>query len=184
MSLDSRSQGLSETRATYKLRKFIDKQIDIERRRRDAQSKPMSKTSLLGSVFHQPLSSPIIPKLESSSEHNVVKKVFAKTCERWRLDEEQQWILLGYTANAGIEWRKLVGKLKELPRDAEQRAGFVIGISLGLSALFQENLEAELSWLNEPRANLEFNSALDYMLEGGMMNLIVVSGMVKRERGI
>ena len=100
------------------------------------------------------------------------------------MDEEQQWILLGYGAEGDVRRRIFFDNFNVLSRDVEDRAGYVIGISLGLSALFQDKLEAELSWLNEPRAKLNSKSAIDYMLEGGMVNLIVVSEMIKRERGI
>ena len=60
----------------------------------------------------------------------------------------------------------------------------MIGIGLGLDVLFKGNLKAELSWLKEPRTKLNFKSAIDYMLECGTINLIVVSEMIKYERGI
>ncbi len=185
MSLESvSSEGLSETRKKYALRKFSNEQIDFGRRREEAQFGEISSTSPLGAPNYHPLNYPNLRKIESRTEQNVVKIVFIKTCERWRLDEEQQWILLGYGADGGVRRRIFFDNSNELSRDVEDRAGYVIGISLGLSALFQDKLEAELSWLNEPRANLNSKSAIDYMLEGGMVNLIVVSEMVKRERGI
>ena len=185
MSLESvSSEGLSETRKKYALHKFSNEQIDFGRRREEAQFGEISSTSPLGARNNHPLNSPTLRQIESSTEQNVVIKIFIKTCERWRLDEEQQWILLGYRAEGDVRRSIFFGNFNVLSRDVEDRAGYVIGISLGLSALFQDKLEAELSWLNEPRAKLSSKSAIDYMLEGGMVNLIVVSEMIKRERGI
>ena len=144
----------------------------------------MPKKSTLTPVEPQSMNLPEVSVLETGAAQNAVIEVFAKTCERWKLDEEQRLILLGLKANEGIGWKALTSLWNKPSRDVEDRAGYVIGISLGLSVLFQENLEAELSWLREPRTKLNFKSAIDYMLEGGMINLIVVSETVKRERGI
>ena len=185
MSLESVSlEGLSETRTEYALRKFYSEQIDLGIKREEAQFGEISSTLPLGAPNYHPLNSPTLQRIESSTEENVVIKVFIKTCERWRLDEEQQLILLGYGAEGYLQWSIFFANFNVQLRDVEDRAGYVIGISLGLNALFQDKLEAELSWLNEPRDKLNSKSAIDYMLEGGMVNLIVVSEMVKRERGI
>ena len=74
--------------------------------------------------------------------------------------------------------------MNELPRDVEDRAGYAVGISLGLCTLFRESDEAELDWLRLPRRKFEGKSAIEFMLEGDYKNLYVISEMVKRERGI
>jgi hypothetical protein len=60
----------------------------------------------------------------------------------------------------------------------------VLGISLGLGALFDDSEEGELLWLKEPRSALGGQSAIDFMLEGRMTNLMVVAHMVATERGL
>ena len=78
------------------------------------------------------------------SKQNAIIKVFANTCKRWHLDERQQMILLGYSGSI-IDGELLAGRTTELSRDVEDRAGFVIGIGLGLSAIFGNQREAEMS---------------------------------------
>ena len=110
--------------------------------------------------------------------------MFVNTCKRWHLDERQQLILLGYSGCSIIDGELLAGRTTELSRDVEDRAGYVIGIGLGLSAMFGNQREAEMSWLNLRRNVLDSKTAIEYMLEGSMLNLIAVSEMIRRERGI
>lgn len=118
------------------------------------------------------------------SKQNAIIKVFVNTCKRWHLDEQQQLTLLGYSGYSTINAELLAGRTTELSRDVEDRAGFVIGIGLGLSAIFGNQREAEMSWLNLRRNVLDGKTAIEYMLEGSMLNLIAVSEMIRRERGI
>ncbi len=48
--------------------------------------------------------------------------------------------------------------------------------------MFNEVVEAELNWLNKARPELNDQSALDYMLEGHMSNLLVIADLVEQER--
>ena len=119
----------------------------------------------------------------NSSRHAIID-LFLNTCDRWSLNEHQRLTLLGYSQCVSIGHDILGGCLNELPRDVEDRAGYVVGISLGLDVLFGENIEAEISWMQLPRKKFNGKSAIEYMLEGGFINLSVISEMVKRERGI
>ena len=111
-------------------------------------------------------------------------EMFLSVCKRWNVDIGQQMTLLGYSSNNPFVHKILDSDFSELPRDMEDRAGYVVGISLSLSILFGNNEEAELSWLRLPRNKLDGKSAIEYMLEGDYKNLYVISNMVKRERGI
>lgn len=80
--------------------------------------------------------------------------------------------------------RLLSGSIRRASPDVEDRAGYVVSIGIGLFSLFGKSEEAELEWLNHPRARLQNKSPLSFMLDGQMENLFVVDGMLRRERGV
>jgi hypothetical protein len=92
--------------------------------------------------------------------------------------------LLGYKGSEFLGQQLLAGLFLELSQDTRDRVGYVLGISLGLGALFDEHEEAELSWLMVERDALNGQSALNFMLEGRMVNLMIVADLVARERGL
>lgn len=158
--------------------------IYIERNQVIAQrSNFLSRLSTLPGV-HQFDSQPQPLVYDSECERHAIIDVYANVCERWQLEEDKQLILLGYDSNELEGHNILTGMSDSLSRDVEDRAGYVVAISLGLSILFGEVLEAEMSWLKLVREHLNNKSPLDYMLEGSLVNLFVISEMVKRERGI
>ena len=109
---------------------------------------------------------------------------FAKTCERWGLNCSEQLVLLGYQADHVVGQQVLAGGIAPTSQDVRDRVGYVVGISLGLGALFGDIIDAEIDWLRHPRKWLDGVSPLEHMLEGHIANLIVVAEMVKHERGL
>ena len=123
-------------------------------------------------------------RLENSRSLRGVVDAFVKTCQRWKLSNEDQLVLLGYEAEDAVGERVLAGQMLPSSKDFKDRIGYVVGISLGLGALFGEVIEAELGWLKDPREQLNGMSSLDYMLEGHMANLFAIAEIVARERGL
>jgi hypothetical protein len=121
---------------------------------------------------------------QSPTSHKGLVDAFAKTCQRWHLSSAEQVILLGYMGSEFLGQQLLEGLFLQLPQDARDRVGHVLGISIGLGALFDEQEQAELSWLMAPRDALRGQSALNFMLEGRMVNLMIVGDMVAHERGL
>src|SRR5262245_21329814 len=109
---------------------------------------------------------------------------FMNTCQRWRLTEDEQSVLLGYGGNQAIAADILAGRYLNLPQDVRDRVGYVVGISIGLGALFNEVIGAELDWLNRPHPKLHNQSPLAVMLQGRMSQLIAVSALVNEERAL
>jgi hypothetical protein len=109
---------------------------------------------------------------------------FVKTCQRWHLSPSDQIALLGYNGSEFLGRQLLEGRLLALPQDARDRVAYVLGISLGLGAMFNDSEEAELFWLRQLRPVLGGRSAIDFMLEGSMANLTVIAQMVAAERGL
>ncbi len=122
--------------------------------------------------------------LREIGERQGVPKIFVDTCKRWGLGTDQQLILLGYRPGDNTGKPVLQGRLRTLSRDAADRAGCVIAISVGLAILFGEDMAAEKRWLRRKRAALGGKSPLARMLDGDVKALIIVNGMIERERGI
>lgn len=120
---------------------------------------------------------------EKASVSEGIYDSYSKTCRRWDLSRDQQVALLGHPGDFTGQ-RIPNGQLVPQSPDQRDRAQYIVGISLGLGILFEENIAAEVDWLNQPRASLGNKSPLDYMLEGHMTNLLTIVEMVKRERGI
>jgi hypothetical protein len=108
---------------------------------------------------------------------------FVKTCQRWRLEERLHATLLGYKDYEFLGQQLLHGYVPPRTQDVRDRIGYVLAISLGLGALFNEDADAELSWLTTEHPLLK-TSPLDFMLRGRMINLITVADIVRAERGL
>ena len=127
---------------------------------------------------------PTIPVQVGASKPRGIINAYVNTCQRWGLNLDNQLILLGLSSDSLIGKNLLGGKMDLFSKDVEQRAGYIVGISLGLGTLFRENKSAEIDWLSIPRTNLNDQSPLSYMLEGDMSNLYTIVEMVLHERGI
>jgi hypothetical protein len=108
---------------------------------------------------------------------------FVKTCQRWRLEEQSHATLLGYKDYEFLGQQLLHGYVPPRTQDVRDRIGYVLAISLGLGSLFNEDADAELSWLTTEHPLLK-TSPLDFMLRGRMINLITVADIVRAERAL
>lgn len=108
---------------------------------------------------------------------------FTRTCERWGLTRAQQIVLLGYSGNELLAQPILLGRARA-SRDVEDRTGYVLSISIGLGALFDNSVRAELDWLRRPHKDLANTSPMDFMLRGGMFDIVRVNELVQKERGL
>ena len=113
-----------------------------------------------------------------------VMEAFVKTCQRWRLNEHEQTVLLGYGTNPSLAHEMMSGRYVDLPQDVRDRVGYIVGISVGLGAVFGEAVQAELDWLHRPHPKLANRAPLSVMLQGHMAQLIVVSELVAEERAL
>jgi Antitoxin Xre/MbcA/ParS C-terminal toxin-binding domain len=115
--------------------------------------------------------------------HGLIE-AFVKTCQRWRLSERDQSVLLGYGTNPPLAREITSGRYRELPQDVRDRVGYIVGISVGLGTVFDEAVRAELDWLRRPHPKLANRSPLNVMLMGHMAQLITVSDLVAEERAL
>jgi hypothetical protein len=124
------------------------------------------------------------PQTQSAFQSRGYLDAFLKTCQRWHLSLDQQIVLLGFKGSEFLGHQLLTRRVLALSQDAKDRTGYVLGISIGLGALFDESEAAELAWLSAPRPALGGQSARDCMLHGRMSDLINVAELVARERGL
>ena len=113
-----------------------------------------------------------------------IMDAFVRVSRRWELGRGEQAQLLGFPPGDAIAGELLSGGLGASSQDIRERVGYVVGISMGLSGLFGGVLEAELSWLRQACPSLDGKSPIRHMLQRRMINLIEVSELLKRERGL
>jgi hypothetical protein len=108
---------------------------------------------------------------------------FTKVCERWQLSNAKQIALLGYAGDEFVGAQILSGRTRG-GQDVRDRVGLLVAIAVGLRALFNNNVGSETRWLQICRSETDGKSAIDYMAEGHMINLIRVREIVDRERAL
>src|SRR5258708_3950758 len=73
-----------------------------------------------------------------------VMEAFIKICQRWRLSDDQQMILLGYPNATSFFNQLKLGHMPLISQDTKDRIGYVLHISIGLGAIYNDVEEAEL----------------------------------------
>jgi hypothetical protein len=123
---------------------------------------------------------------ESNENVKVRKGVidgFVRTSERWRLKQPQQIVLLGYPGNELAGLPILQGRVRP-SQDVMDRIGYVLGISIGLGALFNNSIPNEVDWLNQPQHSLGGAAPMEIMMSGKMLDMIRIFALVSRERAL
>lgn len=123
------------------------------------------------------------PQQRVVSRHGVMD-AFVNTCQRWNLSDNEKLVLLGYADSPFLGNQILDNRMLVTPQDARDRAAYVLAISVGLGAVFNEVADAERRWLNLPSSKLNGKTPLAFMLEGRMGNIIMVLQLVEQERGL
>lgn len=131
----------------------------------------------------QPLFSPQHIASERHILPQGIVESFSEICNRWSIEESQAAVLIGLEDNVALGKEVLRGAVLPFTRDIEDRMAILVGISIGLGTLFDESVDEERRWLN---TNIEeiLDSPIRFMLEGSMRNLLVVSEIVLRIRGV
>ena len=93
-------------------------------------------------------------------------------------------VMLGYGDSPFLGRQILDSRMLATPRDARDRAAYILAISIGLGTMFNEVADAERRWLNLPHSKLNGNTPLAFMLEGRMAHIVLVLQLVERERGL
>ncbi|MCP4315602.1 MAG: hypothetical protein GY789_06170 [Hyphomicrobiales bacterium] len=109
---------------------------------------------------------------------------YRKICQRWNLNELQTAKLLNLENDLGLCQLILSGQVPPITGDLKDRMTYIIGISVGLGFLFNDDKEAELHWLNMDKEQFDGLSALNHMLDGSFANLLSVVQTVESARGL
>ncbi len=97
---------------------------------------------------------------------------FDGVCQIWSLNDADK--------------KKILGVGRDIFNAAQsqiiERMLMVMGISIGLGDLFDDDFDAEVEWLKAPRDELEGRSALEHMREGYCLR--DVADLVEHARGL
>ena len=109
---------------------------------------------------------------------------YKNVCERWSLDALGMTKLLHLEEEIGLCDLILSGQVPPMTGDLKDRMALVIGISIGLGELFDDDKDGELQWLNSTRPDLGGVSPLEHMLKGDLLNIRDVVDLVDNARGL
>jgi hypothetical protein len=109
---------------------------------------------------------------------------FKNICERWSLNDLEIARLLHLEEEIGLCALILSGQVPPMTGDLKDRMALVIGISVGLGDLFDDNKNAEIRWLSSARDDLNGVNPIEYMLKGEFTNLKEVNELVEAARGL
>ncbi len=159
--------------------RYARERVTLEPRQTELQTE-LSASRPIG--LRSPFLEPALQFVQPSLSRPGVIDAFVKTCQRWGLTEKQQIVLLGYADNEFLGTQLLTGRWLRPSQDVKDRAGYILGISVGLGALFDESVEAEVTWLNTAHSKLRGVAPLALMLGGRMASLMTVAQLVAEER--
>ncbi len=109
-------------------------------------------------------------------------RAFFRTAELWKLNANEQTILLGVPRSTYFHWKRKGAR--SLPKDTLERISYVLGIFRALEILLPKH-EAADAWVRKPNAAVPFGgqSALQRMLSGRVADLYVVRQYLDAQRG-
>jgi hypothetical protein len=109
---------------------------------------------------------------------------FKMICERWSLDAPSMPKLLHLEDEIGLAQLIISGQIPPITGDLKDRMALVIGISIGLGELFDDDKAAELQWLNSTQSGLDSHSPLEHMLIGELQHIKDVVEVLDHARGL
>lgn len=120
--------------------------------------------------------------LGSAAAAQAALRTFWRLAEAWKLDVNEQTILLGVGRTTLYQWK--AGKLGPLDRHVLERLSYLFGIYAALQILLPLKERAD-GWLREPNTAPLFGggSALARMLGGHVADLYVVRQYLDAQRG-
>ena len=112
-------------------------------------------------------------------------RAFFRITDAWQLTDPQRLALLGHSIvrSTLLTWKEQPPRT--LSVDQIQRLSYVLGIYEGLERVFRRAPDMALRWLQSARAEHPFNgkSALEYILDGGLLELAAVRQYVDHVNG-
>ncbi|MDZ4374364.1 MAG: MbcA/ParS/Xre antitoxin family protein [Phenylobacterium sp.] len=106
--------------------------------------------------------------------------VFFALADRWKLNTDQQIVLLGNPARSTFfKWKKDSGLMSA---DTEERISHLLSIFKALEILFPVADRAD-EWIRRPNQFFEGRTALEVMLGGKLADIIRVRTYLDAQRG-
>lgn len=120
---------------------------------------------------------PVTPDLVRSFKH---------ICqERWKIDDYEMAKLLHLEGEKALYEQIIYGEIKDgTAGDVGERMLRILGISVGLGELFNDDMAAEYQWISSTRPALNGNSPLDHMLKGNIRDIMDVNTIVAEVRNL
>lgn len=117
----------------------------------------------------------------SSAELAALQGAVLALFDRWQIKDDQAAVLLGDVSTKTISrWRK--GELGRVSRDMADRLSNILGVHKALRIIFADPKRG-YDWISKPNAALEGRSALEIMLQGGLLDIIRVRRYLDAVRG-
>lgn len=127
--------------------------------------------------------STLVRKIDAKTASKPALKAFFRIADRWKLDVEQQLILLGAPARSTFfKWKK--DHDGHLSMDTLERISYLLGIFKALHILLPDEDAAD-AWVSKPNSAPLFagKAALDRMLSGHVSDLYEVRQYLDAQRG-
>lgn len=115
----------------------------------------------------------------------VAVKLFFRIADEWGLNDEQKCVLAGVNSRSTLyNWKGKVekGSAFELNRDQLDRLSYIAGIYKGIQILFSDPKQWK-QWIKKPNNDFGGNSALEVMMQGGIVDLADVRRYLDGWRG-
>ncbi len=109
---------------------------------------------------------------------------FAKLADRWELNQNQQLTLLGLADNPALGRIIIAGTIEPPFRDIQDRVALLLGISISLGEMYDDDRDAELKWLHTPFDGLGRSTPMDLILKGPMVQLVEVHNFLRFLRSL
>jgi Protein of unknown function (DUF2384) len=123
-----------------------------------------------------------VPANANKDSSNVALRAFFRIAEAWKLNTDEQMVLLGSPARS--TFFKLKKEGGSLSQDTLERISYILGIYQALQILLPETESAD-DWMRKPNTASIFNGepALKLMLGGRVADLYVVRRYLDAQRG-
>ena len=124
-----------------------------------------------------------MPRVRTNAEPSripVELEAFFVIADRWKLSTEEQIRLLGSPGRSTFfKWKKDGGAL---PADTVERLSHILSIWKALRILFTVD-ERGHEWMHRPNAFFDGATALEVMLQGGVVDIYRVRQYLDAQRG-
>jgi len=119
----------------------------------------------------------------SDAETAAMLRAFFNLAQRWKLNDREGRILLGWpAARTYARWKAGQVQPSRISRDTRERLSLLMGIHKGLRYMFPDPSRG-YTWLRKPNRAFGGETALRRLLAGSIRDLAAVRAYLDAERG-